>query len=139
MILMSLKKIYVKFFHNLANINSTISFLKDTISQLSEDRKILDDFNWLKKKVENLTSSITNMRPEDSNTSNSKHMQMDYSKYLDLNTYNEFTKAYNKDLDKINWRLDELKYIMDDVVANTKNKVSDKDLKTLEGILSFII
>ena len=66
-------------------------------------------------------------------------MQMDYSKYLDLNTYNEFTKAYNKDLDKINWRLDELKYIMDDVVANTKNKVSDKDLKTLEGILSFII
>ena len=136
---MSLKKIYVKIFHNLANINSTISFLKDTISQLSEDRKILDDFNWLKKIVENLTSSITNMRPEDSNTSNSKHLQMDYSKYLDLNTYNEFTKAYNKDLDKINWRLDELKYIMDDVVANTKNKVSDKDLKTLEGILSFII
>lgn len=114
-------------------MNHTVNFLKDTVSQLSEDRKILDDFNWLKKKVENLSSSIINNKQEDSNTSNSKNLQMDNAKFLDLNTFSDFSKSYNKDIERINKGLDELKYTIDEILFKTKNMVSDKDLKTLEG------
>lgn len=73
------------------------------------------------------------MKPEDPNNSNFKHMYMDYSKYVESQTYNEFIKNNTKEIEKINWRLDELKYMIDDIINNLKNKVSDKDLKTLEG------
>jgi len=118
-------------------MNNTVDFLKDTISQLSEDKKILDDFNWLKKKVENMSASFAgNQKVDDSNASNTKHVQIDYSRFVETHTYNEFLKSYNKEVEKINWRLDELKFILDDIILNMKNKVSDKDLKTLEDYLT---
>jgi hypothetical protein len=61
---------------------------------------------------------------------------MDYSKFVETHVYTDFIKNYNKDMDKINWRLDELKFMIDEIIANAKNKVSDKDLKTLEDYLS---
>ncbi len=107
--------------------------MKETISQLSEDKKILDDFNWLKKRVENLSSSFVNMKPDDMNSSSIKHVHLDVSRFVDAQSYNEFVKNYNKEIDRVNWRLDEMKLMVDDIINNLTNKVTDKDLKTLEG------
>ena len=52
----------MKFFLFLLVNNVTqIGFLKDMINQLQEDRKMMDDINWLRKKVELLTSSMSVM------------------------------------------------------------------------------
>lgn len=138
MILMNLKKIFVRNQIKLAQISNTVLFLKETISQLSEDKKILDDFNWLKKRVENLSSSFVNIKPDDINSSSTKHVHMDVSRFVDAQTYNDFVKNYNKEIDRVNWRLDELKLMVDDIITSLTNKVTDKDLKTLEGILLLI-
>jgi hypothetical protein len=114
-------------------MNNTIIYLKEAISQLSEDNKIIDDFNWLKRKVENLSSSFVNMKPDDINSSSLKHVHMDVSRFVDTQTYNEFVKNYNKEIDRVNWRVDELRLMVDDIINNLTNKVTDKDLKTLEG------
>lgn len=115
-----------------------LGFLKDNIAQLMEDRKLIDEINWIRKKVENLTSSFLSMRnTDDSNNSIvNKVAPLDSSKYLELTIFNEFHKSYNREMDGIKRYADELKRYVDDIIASLKTKASDKDLKNLEEYLT---
>lgn len=37
--------------------------MKDNVTQLMEDNKVLDDITWLRKKVESIASSLSNIKP----------------------------------------------------------------------------
>ena len=56
----------------------------------------MDDINWLRKKVENLSSSVISMKNNDDQMSQSnivsKAIPLDNSKYLEVNIFNEFNK-----------------------------------------------
>jgi hypothetical protein len=107
------------------------------LSQLMEDRKIIDDLNWLRKKVETLNSQMLNMRSaDDGNASMQKAIPLDHSKYLETTTFNEFHKSYNRELDSVRRYSDELKRYIDDIITAMKSKAGDKDLKNLEEYLT---
>lgn len=115
-----------------------INFIKDTLSQVVEDRKILADVSWLRKKVEQVASSLLTMKSEQADGSNSmqmKGMPIDTSKFLELSIFTEFQKGYNRELDGIRRDTDEMKRFLDDIIVALKTKSSDKDLKNLEEYL----
>lgn len=116
-----------------------MTFMKDTMSQLMEDRKIIDDMNWLRKKVENLSSSMLNLKITDNDSSNShqlKNFITDGSKYLEVAVFNDFQKSYIREMDPLKRGYDELKRYVEEILLTLKTKASDKDLKNLEEFLS---
>jgi len=100
---------------------------------------MIDDINWLRKKVENLNSMILNMKNnEDSSNANqsmNKVIPMDNSKFLESNIFLEFQKSYNRELDRLNRYSEELKRTIDDVIGALKSKAGEKDMKNLEEYL----
>lgn len=101
---------------------------------------MIDDINWLRKKVENLNSTILNLKNNDESHNNSsmtnKVIPMDTSKFLETNIFNEFQKSYNREIDRINRYTDELKRYIDDIISALKTKASEKDIKNLEEYLN---
>lgn len=121
------------------SMNYQINYVKDTLSQVLEDRKIINDVNWIRKKVESLTSSMLTMKNVDdasaSIVAQGKQIPFDSSKYLEQMIFTEFQKGYNRELDGLRKDMDEIKRLIDDVVVALKPKASDKDLKNLEEYL----
>ena len=102
---------------------------------------MIDDINWLRKKVENLSSSVLSMKNSDDvvmSNSNivSKAVPMDNSKYLEIFTFNEFNKAYKADQENSKRITDELSRYIDDIITALKSKAGDKDMKNLEDYLT---
>ena len=99
----------------------------------------MDDINWLRKKVENLSSSVLSLKNNDDQFNNSnivsKVIPLDNSKYLEVNTFNEFNKIYKLDLENSKKISDEISRYMDDIVSALKTKAGDKDMKNLEDYL----
>jgi hypothetical protein len=105
-----------------------------------DDRKIIDDLNWLRKKVESLSSNFLNLKNTDesniNNNSNSNRIGMiDSSKFVEFTIFNEFKNYTLKEFENVYYKIDELRKIIDDILLALKSKISDKDLKMLEEFL----
>lgn len=116
-----------------------INYFKDTITQLIEDRRVLDDINWLRRKVENLTNNMNTMKNIDDsgNNANSRagYMAIEAHKYLEISNFNMFLKNYKSDMEFLRKNMEEYKNIINDLVLKDSEKVNEKDLKTLEDYL----
>lgn len=114
-----------------------INFLKDNVTQLLEDRKISDELNWLRKKVESLSSSVLSLKNNDESNNNSynKILPIDSSKFVEVNTFNEFKAAVGKEFDGVNIAINELRRLIEEILLQLKTKVTDKDLRNLEDYL----
>ena len=100
---------------------------------------MIDDINWLRKKVENLNSMLLSMKNNDDsnnvNQSTQKAVPMDNSKFLESQIFLEFQKSYNRELDRLNRYSEELKRTQDDIIGALKAKAGEKDMKNLEEYL----
>jgi len=100
---------------------------------------MIDDVNWLRKKVENLNSMVLNIRYNEDinpvNQSSQKMIALDSSKFLECNIFLEFQKSYNRELDRLNRYSEELKRTIDEIIGVLKGKAGEKDMKNLEEYL----
>jgi hypothetical protein len=100
---------------------------------------MIDDINWLRKKVETLSSLVMNIKNSEDNeienTTMQKSSPLDNSKYLECNIFFEFQKSYIREYDKINRFAEELKRTIDDIIGALKTKSGEKDMKNLEEYL----
>ena len=106
------------------------------MNNLLEDRQLINDINWLRKKVENLSSSILSMKNDGESNNNSysnKMSPMDNRRYVDYLEFNEFKTTTNEEIDTINFKISDLRKMIEDILASLKNKAEIKDLKDLEG------
>jgi hypothetical protein len=104
-----------------------------------EDRRMIDDINWLRKKVENLNIMVMNIRSNEDlisiNQPSQKMIALDSSKFLESNIFIEFQKSYNRELDRLNRYSEELKRTIDEIIGALKSKAGEKDMKNLEEYL----
>lgn len=110
--------------------------MKDQVAQLLEDRKLLDEFAWLRKKVENLSSSILTLKNNDESNNNSysnKMLPVDGSRFVEITIFNEFKNNTVSEFDNINASIRDMKKTIEEILLFLKSKASDKDLKNLEG------
>lgn len=128
----------------LAQNTAQMNFLKDSISQLLEDRKMMDDINWLRKKVELLSSSMSVMQNagqdpnqiNNQNNTSSKAIAFDASKFVDQFAFLEFQKGLFREMDNLKRFSEELKRYIDDLIESNKSKADEKDMRNLEEFLS---
>ncbi len=121
----------------LGEINITINLMKDSVTQLQEDRKIIDEISWIRKRVESLSSTIMNLKTNEdfSNTSTNKVVSNENAKYVELSTFNEFKKDTLKEFDNINLAITEIKSLIEEILSSLKTKLTERDLRNLEDFL----
>ena len=113
-----------------------LRFLKETVSQMSEDIKIPNDYGWIRKKVESLSNTILNLKSnDDPNIVGGRDSVILTNKYLEISSFTEFQKSYNRELDGMRRDISEMKRYLEDIITALKSKTSDKDLKNLEELL----
>lgn len=118
-----------------------INYLKDNLTQILDDRKMIDELNWLRKKVENLSSNILTLKNGDESMNTSTivkqpmAMTFDNSKYVETSTFQDFKIHMNKDLESLNLAIKELRHLIDEILAQLKNKIGEKELRIIEEYL----
>lgn len=113
-----------------------LRFLKETVSQMSEDIKIPNDYGWIRKKVESLSNTILNLKTnDDPNIVGGRDAVINSNKYLEISSFTEFQKSYNRELDGMRRDISESRRYIEDIITALKSKTSDKDLKNLEELL----
>ena len=111
-----------------------INVIKDQIMGMMEDVKILEDFTRMKKKVDMLANALDKLDNSPAGDgSQIKANDFDTSKYLEVSVFNEINKTINKEYENINWRMEELNRLNEEVLGSLKNKVSEKEMKVFEG------
>jgi len=120
-------------------ISHQVTYLKETLSQVVDDRKVLEDIAWLRKKVENLTNSMLAFKSNDDITNSGSKVSgganIDASKFLDASVFNAFHKNYVKDMEFLKQLADDNRNNIDSVEEKLRLRVSDTDMKNLEEYL----
>ena len=118
-----------------------MDFLKDTVTELMEGNKLINDLTWMRKKIEYLSSAFQMFKanPEENQVKEKSGVTgVDLGKFVQNAELTEVCKNYNKEIFDMNKRLDELKRSFDDLSLAAKAKVSDKDLKNLESKINLL-
>lgn len=114
-----------------------ISNIKDINEKLIEEStKAFSDINFIMKKIESLNSAVISLKQNDDGSSNNKSSLVDTTKFLEINSFNEFLRAYTKDKDRVDRDIDDLRRYLDELAEILKTKASEEDLKNLEGVLN---
>jgi hypothetical protein len=113
--------------------------LRDNITHLEEDRKVIEDVAILKKKVEGLATTLLSLSrnnpSDDMSGASIRAIQMDTTKYVEQRTFDEHRDKVQREFDTVNAKIEELRQLIEDIIAILKTKASEKDLKDLEGFL----
>jgi hypothetical protein len=162
-----LKVINIKYKENEDNFNKKINIVndalknkldKDTFYTFSEEvdiikkkleefkqeyhntviLNILENFNWMKKKVESMTLTVSELK---STKNNGKDKDIDFylsdvvgsGKYLEISVFNEYKASMTKEVSGISNKVDEIKRLVEDLQLLLNTKANEKDLKWLEG------
>ncbi len=111
--------------------------LKDDIHNLKEeDKKLMEEIIFLKRKIESLTTNMFNMKGgEDTGHHSSKQINIDFGKYVEFNTFNEFKQSTNTEIEALKAKIDQLRKMIDEIINLLDSKLSKDDLKRLEEYL----
>lgn len=112
---------------------------------LNIDKKIPEEFSWLKKKIESLTNSLNDMK-SNFKPVNTKEKDIDFymneafsnGKYVEINSFNDFKQAIQKEFATYDEKMNQLTNLVDDMNLIISQKCSMKDLKNLEGKFNII-
>jgi hypothetical protein len=62
-------------------------------------------------------------------------IQVDNTKYVDQRVFDEYKNNVQRDFDTVNAKIEELRQLIEDIIAILKTKADGKDLKSLEDFL----
>jgi hypothetical protein len=121
---------------------SQIEFLKEQVGLLLEDKKVVDEVTWLRKRVDTLSLNILNLKAgvDENNNSNSSPAitkMVDTSKFLEINTFNDYVKSQSRENENIKYQINSTNIELEHVKEVLVTKANEKDVKFLEGILYF--
>ena len=112
--------------------------IQESLENYIGDTTMLEDVRWLRKKIENITLEIERLKRTDTDV-NVEHMgkvaQVDFSKYLETEVYNEFIKRYNREVNSIFDRILDLEKDVEETKEELTKKCCDADLKNLESVI----
>lgn len=123
-----------------SELQKQMAFLKDQLDTLLEDQSNQDEINQIKKKLEMMNNAIHNIKASDhelnNNNSSSTKQQIDTTKFVEIQVFNEFRSSVIKEFENVNEHLNQLKRLIDELINAMKSKTSYKDLKALEDDLN---
>ena len=121
------------------NLQNTISNnIREMVERVQElTNKNMKDLNFFLRKIESLSGSVISMQNSIENLTGMKHENsIDFSNFIEQESFNEFTKLYNKDKKNFERNFDEYRRILNDISETIKSRASEEDLKNFETIMN---
>ena len=119
---------------NIAKMNNLQESLERSLELGNKNSK---DLNFFLRKLETVNASVIAFKAALEALSGVKSESIfDPSRYIDISTFNDFIKAYGKDVEKIEKNIEDVRKLINEITAALRNKASGEDLKTFEGILN---
>ena len=117
----------------LEQINLHITTISSNLNKLTKEEKELEEeVRKLKLRLENININ-TNIGGDNTN------IRFDQHKYLEKSVFIDFKSDYNKEIENIYRRLDELKKWIDEILELLKKFATKDELKQLEGKYLFFL
>ena len=124
---------------NKVNINTAImNNIKESLERAQDlGNKNSKDLNFFLRKLESVNATVIAFKAALEALSGIKNENIfDPSRYLDIITFNEFIKAYHKDVEKIEKNIEDVRRLISELSSVLKSKASGEDMKTFEGIIN---
>ena len=121
------------------NLQNTISNnIREMVERVQElTNKNMKDLNFFLRKIESLSGSVISMQNTIEHLTGMKHENsIDFANFIDQESFNEFTKLYNKDKKYFERNFDEYRRIISDISEIMKSRASEEDLKNFETIMN---
>ena len=137
-----MQKVEEKDFFELSDkVNLNLASMKNIKESLERAQDVgnknSQDLNFFFRKLESVNASMIAFKAALEALSNIKNDSiLDPSRYLDIATFNEFIKAYQKDSEKIEKNSEDIRRTIIELMDMLKTKVNREDLKTLEGLIN---
>ena len=137
-----MQKVEEKDFFELSDkVNLNLASMKNIKESLERAQDVgnknSQDLNFFFRKLESVNASMIAFKAALEALSNIKNDSiLDPSRYLDIATFNEFIKAYQKDSEKIEKNSEDIRRTILELMDMLKTKVNREDLKTLEGLIN---
>ena len=137
-----MQKVEEKDFFELSDkVNLNLASMKNIKESLERAQDVgnknTQDLNFFFRKLESVNASMIAFKAALEALSNIKNDSiLDPSRYLDIATFNEFIKAYQKDSEKIEKNSEDIRRTILELMDMLKTKVNREDLKTLEGLIN---
>ena len=136
------QKINQKDFYELSdNVNiqlTAINNLKETQERSNElSNKTANDVNFIVRKLESVNANVVTFKEALEALSGAKRENIfDPNRYLDIISFNDFIKSYKKDLEKIDFRIEDIKKLFNEMTDIVKKKASEDDMKNYESFIN---
>lgn len=126
-------------FRQLEEYVKDLNFKFDGLQQFSE--KLKNEQTQINRKIEYLSGEYGKLAFSGGKASEGagKGPIMDVSKYLDLNTFNEYKKDTNAKFEKIKLNLEEFARTIEEILNQLKHTPSDKDFAQFQTIIKNMI
>ena len=137
-----MQKINEKDFFELSdkvNLQSTVTKnIREMVDRVQEiSNKNSKDLNFFLRKLESVTASMFAFKTALDALSGVKNENIfDPTRYIDIATFNDFIKSYQKDLEKIDRTIDDVRRLISDISEVIKTKASSEDMKTFENLIN---
>lgn len=137
-----MQKVEEKDFFELSDkVNLNLASMKNIKESLERAQDVgnknSQDLNFFFRKLESVNASMIAFKAALEALSNIKNDSiLDPSRYLDIATFNEFIKAYQKDSEKIEKNSEDIRRTILELMDMLKTKVNREDLETLEGLIN---
>ena len=122
------------------NMQNTISNnIREMVERVQElTNKNMKDLNFFLRKIESLSGSVISIQNVIENLTGMKQEETSFEviNFLEKESFNEFTKAYNKEKKIFERNFDEFRRILGDISEIIKHKASEDDLKNFEAIMN---
>ena len=137
-----MQKINEKDFFELSdkvNLQTTMSKnLREMVERVQDiSNKNSKDLNFFLRKLESVTASMYAFKTALDALSGVKNENIfDPTRYLDVASFNDFIKSYQKDLEKVDKNIDDVRLLMADMSEVMKTKATGEDMKTFENLIN---
>ena len=124
---------------NKVNLNSAImNNIKESLERAQDmGNKNSKDLNFLLRKLESVNATVIAFKAALEALSGIKNENLfDPTRYLDISTFNEFIKAYQKDVEKIEKNIEDVRRLISELADALTKKASGEDMKTFEGLIN---
>lgn len=136
---------YAKLSDLINQLQLQIDLLKERFSGFDE-KNILTEIAWLKKKVEGFSGSLQEVRNLCNKTIGHGDLKMTDTEgnlndshaktnFVEISIFNEFKAKVLKDHEYVISEIEELKKLIEEIQLLLKTKASERDLKTMEDLL----
>ena len=137
-----MQKIDEKDFYELSNkVNLNTAMmrnLKETVERaLDIGNKNSKDLNFLLRKLESINATVIAFKAALEALSGVRNENIfDPTHYLDINTFNDFIKAYHKDIDKLERNIEDIRRLINELTDTLSTKANGEDMKSFEGLIN---